>query len=93
MSSSMISSERNMSAVEQADVSDLRSKFAEAIRSAEFDAAGETVVYVDPDRNFEVLEYLRHKRGFDMLKDVTGVDYGGGRPIQVVYQLSRLQKR
>ena len=87
MSSSMISSERNMSAVEQADVSDLRSKFAEAIRSAEFDAAGETVVYVDPDRNFEVLEYLRHKRGFDMLKDVTGLDYGGGRPIQVVYQL------
>ena len=76
-----------MSAVEQADVSDLRSKFAEAIRSAEFDAAGETVVYVDPDRNFEVLEYLRHKRGFDMLKDVTGLDYGGGRPIQVVYQL------
>ncbi|MGD8868805.1 MAG: NADH dehydrogenase (quinone) subunit D [Gemmatimonadales bacterium] len=76
-----------MSAVEQADVADLRSKFAEAIRSAEFDAAGEAVVYVDPDRNFEVLEYLRHKRGFDMLKDVTGLDYGGGRPIQVVYQL------
>jgi NADH-quinone oxidoreductase subunit D len=87
MSSSKISSERKMSAVEQADVADLRSKFAEAIRSAEFDAAGEAVVYVDPDRNFEVLEYLRHKRGFDMLKDVTGLDYGGGRPIQVVYQL------
>jgi NADH-quinone oxidoreductase subunit D len=87
MSSSTISGERNMSAVEQRDVADLRSRFSEAIKSAELDAAGETVVYVDPDRNFEILRYLRDSRGYDMLKDVTGLDYGGGRPIQVVYQL------
>ena len=85
--SSSISGERNMSVLKQPDVADLRSKFSEAIRSAELDAAGETVVYVDPDRGFEVLSYLRDSRGYDMLKDVTGLDYGGGRPIQVVYQL------
>jgi len=76
-----------MSAVEQADVTELRSRFGEAIRSAGFDAAGETVVFVDPDRSFEVLRHLRDSRGYDMLKDVTGLDYGGGRPIQVIYQL------
>ncbi len=76
-----------MSAVEQPDVADLRSRFSEAVRSAEFDAAGETVVYVDPDRSYEVLSYLRESRGYDMLKDVTGLDYGGGRPIQVLYEL------
>jgi NADH-quinone oxidoreductase subunit C/D len=76
-----------MSAVEQPDVADLRSRFSEAVRSAELDAAGETVVYVDPNRSFEVLSYLRDSRGYDMLKDVTGLDYGGGRPIQVLYEL------
>jgi len=87
MSSSTISGEQNMNAVEQPDVADLRSRFSEAVRSAEFDAAGETVVYVDPSRSFEILSYLRDSRGYDMLKDVTGLDYGGGRPIQALYQL------
>ncbi|MGD8700777.1 MAG: NADH dehydrogenase (quinone) subunit D [Gemmatimonadales bacterium] len=87
MSSSTISGERNVNAVEQPDVADLRSRFSEAVRAVELDAAGETVAYVDPDRSFEILSYLRDSRGYDMLKDVTGLDYGGGRPIQVVYQL------
>jgi NADH-quinone oxidoreductase subunit D len=76
-----------MNAVEQQDIKDLNSRFGDAIRSVEVDAAGEAVVYVDPDRNLEILAHLRDARGFDMLKDVTGLDYGGGRPIQVVYQL------
>ena len=69
------------------DVARLRSEFGEAIRSVETDAAGEPVVYIDAARNFEILKHLRDAGGYDMLKDVTGLDYGGGRPIQLVYQL------
>jgi NADH-quinone oxidoreductase subunit D len=79
--------ERKGRADEMPDVKDLRAGFGEAIRSVGVDAAGEPVVFIDPDRNLEVLRHLRDTRGYDMLKDVTGLDLGGGRPIQVVYQL------
>jgi NADH-quinone oxidoreductase subunit D len=71
----------------RSDVEDLRSRFGQAIRSIETDAEGQPVVFIDPSKNVEVLEYLRESHGFDMLKDVTGLDLGGGRPIQVVYEL------
>ena len=74
-------------AVGRPDVEEIRSRFGEAVRRVERDAAGEPVVFVDPERNFDVLEYLGTSQGYDLLKDVTGLDYGGGRPIQVVYQL------
>ena len=73
--------------VERADVKELRSRFGDGVRRVERDAVGEPVVFVDPERNTEILGYLRSEQGYDMLKDVTGLDYGGGRPIQVVYQL------
>ncbi|MGD2217498.1 MAG: NADH dehydrogenase (quinone) subunit D [Gemmatimonadales bacterium] len=69
------------------DVRDLSSRFGDAIRSVETDAVGQPVVNVDPQRSFEVLEYLKSSHGYDMLKDITGLDLGGGRPLQVVYQL------
>jgi NADH-quinone oxidoreductase subunit D len=69
------------------DVRELRSKFGGAIRSAQFDAAGEQVVYMDPAENFEILRYLRKSRGYDLLNDVTGLDLGGGTPLELVYQL------
>ena len=69
------------------DVSALRSEFGDAIRGIEEDAACESVIFIDPERNVEILEYLRDSRGFDMLRDITGLDLGGGRPVQVVYEL------
>ncbi len=74
-------------ALERRDVVELSSRFGGAVRRLEADALGEPVVYVDPEHNTDVLVYLRDAQGFDMLKDVTGLDLGGGRPIQVVYQL------
>jgi NADH-quinone oxidoreductase subunit D len=65
----------------------LHSEFGEAIRSVDADASGEPVIMIDAARNFEILKHLRDVSGYDMLKDVTGLDYGGGRPIQLVYQL------
>jgi len=74
-------------AAERADIHELRSRFGDGVRRVETDAVGEPVVFVDPARNVEILGYLRESAGYDMLKDVTGLDYGGGRPLQVVYQL------
>ncbi len=53
------------------------------------DPAGYPVVDVDKDRNREVLGFLRRDEGqaYDYLADVMGVDPGGGRPVQVWYQL------
>jgi NADH-quinone oxidoreductase subunit D len=87
MSSTTSSRDRRTGVEEQVDLGDLRDKFGAAIRSARTDALGEPIVFVDPERNFDILRYLRDSHGFDMLKDVTGLDLGGGRPIQVVYQL------
>jgi NADH-quinone oxidoreductase subunit D len=72
---------------ERPDVRDVVTRFGDAIRSIETDAVGEPVINVDPQQSFEVLEYLRDSQGYDMLKDITGLDLGGGRPLQVVYQL------
>jgi NADH-quinone oxidoreductase subunit D len=69
------------------DIKELQARFGNAIRSVERDANGEPVVFVDPERNVEILGFLRDARGYDLLKDVTGLDLGGGRPLQVVYQL------
>jgi NADH-quinone oxidoreductase subunit D len=73
--------------VERADIKELRTRFGDAIRGVELDAARDPVVYIDASRSVEILSYLRGSQGYDMLKDVTGLDLGGGRPIQVVYQL------
>ncbi len=72
---------------EPRDVRELRSRFGSVVRAVEFDAAGEAVVYVDPERCVEVLRHLKDAQGYDMLRDVTALDWGGGRPIEVVYEL------
>jgi len=73
----------------------LRERFAEAVLRAEVAPGGQHVVYVDPSRNAEVLGWLKDDPGqlYDLLVDVTAVDYGGGRPLQVVYQLWSIPHR
>ena len=79
-------------AAERGDVKALSSRFGKAVRLIESDVMGDPVLYVGPDQNLEILEHLRESEGFDMLTDVTGLDLGGGRPIQVVYQLWSTRK-
>ncbi len=87
MSPSTTSGMDRSGVAESPEIRRLRSEFGEAIRSLETDAGGEPVVYIDADRNFQILKSLRDTSGYDMLKDVTALDYGGGRPLQLVYQL------
>ncbi|HEX7090266.1 MAG TPA: NADH-quinone oxidoreductase subunit C [Longimicrobiales bacterium] len=70
-------------------VSALRARFGDAILRHEVVAGDEHVVYVEPSRILEILGWLRDDPGerYDLLKDVTAVDFGGGRPLQVVYEL------
>ncbi|MGD2069805.1 MAG: NADH-quinone oxidoreductase subunit C [Gemmatimonadota bacterium] len=76
-------------------VSALRERFGDAILRHEVVSGDQHVVYVDPGRNAEILGWLRDDEGqrYDFLRDVTAVDYGGGRPLQVVYQLWSMPNR
>lgn len=78
---------------EQADaashpsVAALRERFGDVVLHHTIMAGDEHVVYVDAARNVEVLKWLHDDQGYDLLLDVTAVDYAGGRPLEVIYQL------
>ena len=76
-------------------VTALESRFQDAFLRHEVVAGDEHVVWVDPSRIREVLGWLKEDPDhlFNYLSDVTAVDYGGGRPIQVVYQLFSIPHR
>jgi len=59
-------------------------------------AGDQTVVWIAPEKSLEILTWLKDDpaQQYDMMSDVTGVDYGSGRPIEVVYQMfSTVHKR
>ncbi len=72
-----------------------RTRFGDAIFRHEVMAGDEHVIFVDPERNYEILEWLKDDPDqlYNFLSDVTAVDYGSGRPIQVVYQLYSIPLR
>ena len=67
----------------------LRAQFGDAVLRHQVVAGDEHVVYVPAARVLEILRWLRDapEHRYDFLQDLTAVDYGGGREIQVVYQL------
>lgn len=76
-------------------VAALFARFGEAVLHHEVSAGDQHVVHVEPDRNLEVLGWLRDDpdHRYDLLADVTAVDFGGGQPIQVVYQIWSIPHR
>jgi NADH-quinone oxidoreductase subunit C len=72
----------------------LRERFGAAVLHHEVSAA-QHVVYVEAARNLEIFAFLQSDpaQRYDLLADVTGVDFGGGRPLQVVYQLWSMPHR
>lgn len=70
-------------------VTALRDQFGEAVLRHEVVAGDQHIVFISPDRSLEILTWLRDDpdQQYDLLRDVTAIDYGGGRPLQVVYQL------
>ena len=73
-------------------VSALQDLFGEAVLRHEVVANEQHIVFIPPERSLEILTWLRDDpdQQYDLLRDVTAVDYGEGRPLQVVYQLFSL---
>jgi NADH-quinone oxidoreductase subunit C len=71
----------------------LRAEFGEGVLRHELVAGDEHIVYVPAARAVEILGWLRDQQGYDFLQDLTAIDYGGGRMIQVVYQLWSIQRK
>ena len=67
----------------------LREMFGDAVGHHEVNAGDEHVVFIAAERSLDILRWLKDDpdQHYDLLRDVTAVDYGAGRPIQVVYQL------
>jgi NADH-quinone oxidoreductase subunit C len=77
-------------------VAALEARFGKAILRHRVSAGDQTVVWIDPAKSLEILTWLKDEPGqrYDMMADVTAVDYGQGRPVEVVYQMfSTTQKR
>jgi NADH-quinone oxidoreductase subunit C len=70
-------------------VDGLRARFGASVQHHAISAGDQHVVYVEAGRNREVLRWLKQDpaQHYDLLADVTAVDFGGDRPLEVVYQL------
>lgn len=76
-------------------VAALRARFGDAILHHTVMAGDEHVVYIAPERAAEILGWLKSdaEQRYDLLKDLTAVDWGGGRPLEVVYELWSMANR
>lgn len=84
-----------VTAPEHPSVTALRAQFGDAILRHDVVAGNQHILFIPGDRNLEILEWLRDDPGqaYDLLRDVTAVDYGAGTPLQVVYQLFSLEHK
>jgi NADH-quinone oxidoreductase subunit C len=73
----------------------LRARFGPAILHHSVVAGDEHVVRVALERVVDVLGWLKQdaQERYDYLKDVTAVDWGGGRPLELVYELWSIPNR
>ena len=70
-------------------VAALRERFGGEIQNHVVYSGDEHTVYIPPEQNRKILSWLKDDAGqrYDLLQDVTAIDYGGGRPLEMVYQL------
>ena len=70
-------------------VAALRKKFGADVHHHVVYSGDEHCVFVTPERVQAILRWLKEDaaQSYDFLQDVTAVDYGGARPLEVVYQL------
>ena len=77
------------SAEDHPTVAALLASFGDEVLRYRLNAGDQYVVWLRPDRSHEILAWLRDdpEHRYDMMSDVTGVDYGRGQPVEVVYQM------
>lgn len=74
---------------DHASVAALVRRYPDEVLRYRLNAGDQYVVWIRPDRSHEILAWLRDDADhrYDMMSDVTAVDYGSGRPVEVVYQM------
>ena len=74
---------------EHASVAALTEHFGSAVVRHRVYAGDQHVLWIAPEKSHEILSWLKSDpdHQYDMMSDVTAVDYGNGRPINVVYQM------
>ncbi len=72
-----------------ASVAALRKEFGDAVLQHVVYSGDEHTVFIPPNSNRTILRWLRDEASqrYDLLQDLTAIDYGGGRPLEIVYQL------
>lgn len=67
----------------------LGARFGDQVLGQRRTAGDQDVVWIAPARSLEILTWLKDDAGqaYDMMSDVTAVDYGQQRPLEVVYQM------
>ncbi len=67
----------------------LRANFPSEVVRHRISAGDQHVVWIKPDKSHDILQWLKEDpdHAYDMMSDVTGVDYGRGRPVNVVWQM------
>ena len=70
-------------------VAALREKFGAVIGTHVVMSGDEHVVYIERNSAFEALKWLKNDPAmrFDLCKDITAIDYGGNRPLELFYEL------
>lgn len=73
----------------------LTEQFGSAVMGTELQCGDQAVVLLASGNNFEVLEWLKNNEEqlYELLIDVTAVDYGSGKGVQVIYQLWSLKHK
>jgi len=77
------------SADDHPTVAALLAKYPDEVQRFRLMAGDQYVVWMEPARSHEILSWLKNDPDqlYDMMSDVTAVDYGHGRPLEVVYQM------
>ncbi len=67
----------------------------DVVTGHEISAGDQHIVFIKDTENVKVLEWLKTTPAhhFDLLADVSAVDFGGGRPLQLHYQLWSITHR
>jgi NADH-quinone oxidoreductase subunit C len=76
-------------------VAALRAEFGDAVLHHAIMAGDEHVVRIRLDRSLDILAWLKDdpEQRYDLLIDLTAVDWGGGRPLELVWQLWSIPHR
>ena len=66
-------------------ISQLKTRFPEAIKDGKIDRAGRVTITFDKDRTLDLARFMRDELSFDHLKGVAGIDFPTNKKIEVLY--------